>query len=578
MKILNVQQGSPEWHAARAKCFTASEAPAMMGASKYLSRSDLLKQKATGIVPEVDAYKQALFDAGHDTEKQACAIVEEMIGEILYPIVATDDAGRLLASYDGQTMDERIAYEHKLWNEDLAAQVRANELEPHYYWQLEQQLLVSPGTDKIIFVVSNGTREKFVYLEYRAVPGRAEALVAGWAQFEADLKAFVPTETAPAAVAAPIKALPSVSVQVSGQLSVTSNLATFGAKLQIFIEQINKKPETDQDFADCEAAVKVLEKAEDALNQAETAALAQVACIDDMRKVKALYYDLARTNRLMLEKLIKAEKENRKTAILNNAKAKWGEHIAALNEQFGKSSVSMPLVPVEFAGAMKGLKTMSSMQNAVDTELARAKIEANAIAQKIQTNLNSLRELAGDFKFLFSDTQQIVLKANDDLIALIKSRIADHKAEQEKKEAETREQIRREEEAKAAEKVKAEQEAAKAEEFKRQQQAAQPVAQPAPVVNQVVTQPAAVQIASVAPDVSQGAALSPVLGKPTMTLGNLGKRLGFDVRADFLRTLGFEGEKDRAAVLYHESDFPRICTALINHLDALRAAPLQQAA
>ena len=49
MKELNLIQGSPEWLAARTKYFTASEANAMMGESKYQSRSALLKQKATGI-------------------------------------------------------------------------------------------------------------------------------------------------------------------------------------------------------------------------------------------------------------------------------------------------------------------------------------------------------------------------------------------------------------------------------------------------------------------------------------------------------------------------------------------------
>ncbi len=49
MKELNLIQGSPEWMAARTKYFTASEANAMMGESKYQSRSALLKQKATGI-------------------------------------------------------------------------------------------------------------------------------------------------------------------------------------------------------------------------------------------------------------------------------------------------------------------------------------------------------------------------------------------------------------------------------------------------------------------------------------------------------------------------------------------------
>ena len=38
------QQGSPEWHALRAKHFTASEAPAMLGVSKHQTRADLLKR------------------------------------------------------------------------------------------------------------------------------------------------------------------------------------------------------------------------------------------------------------------------------------------------------------------------------------------------------------------------------------------------------------------------------------------------------------------------------------------------------------------------------------------------------
>ncbi|MBV5337417.1 MAG: Heme peroxidase, partial [Deltaproteobacteria bacterium] len=61
MKTLDLTQGSEEWIAARAKHFTASEAPAMLGLSKYQSRNDLLKQKSTGITPDVDSMKQRLF-------------------------------------------------------------------------------------------------------------------------------------------------------------------------------------------------------------------------------------------------------------------------------------------------------------------------------------------------------------------------------------------------------------------------------------------------------------------------------------------------------------------------------------
>jgi len=72
-------------------------------------------------------------------------------------------------------------FEHKLWNESLVAQVRAKELAPHYYWQLEQQLLVS-GAECVIVVCSDGTDENFVSMEYRP----AAQLVEGWKQFEAD--------------------------------------------------------------------------------------------------------------------------------------------------------------------------------------------------------------------------------------------------------------------------------------------------------------------------------------------------------------------------------------------------------
>ena len=61
-------QGGAEWHALRADKFTASEAPAMMGVSPYLTRAELLRQKKTGLAPEVDSATQGRFDAGHAAE------------------------------------------------------------------------------------------------------------------------------------------------------------------------------------------------------------------------------------------------------------------------------------------------------------------------------------------------------------------------------------------------------------------------------------------------------------------------------------------------------------------------------
>jgi hypothetical protein len=104
---------------------------------------------------------------------------------------------------------------------------------------------------------------------------------------------------------------------------------------------------------------------------------------------------------------------------------------------------------VDFAGVIKNKRTVKSLRDAVDGELARGKIAASTIFAKIQKNLIHLREHADAFKFLFADTAQIVLKDHDDLVTLVKSRIADHKAAEEKKEADTRERIRKEEQEKA---------------------------------------------------------------------------------------------------------------------------------
>ena len=207
MKTLQVQQGSSEWAAERARRFTASEAPAMMGASKFQTRAELLRQKATGIVPEVDAATQRRFDAGHATEAAARALLEQYLGD-LFPVTAVHDTDdRLLASVDGITLDDSTLFEHKLWSEALASQVRAGELDAHYYWQLEHQLLVT-GAERVIFVTSDGTRERWSQMEYRPVPGRRGQLIAAWDQFAQDLATYTPPAAAAVVVAQPVQAQP----------------------------------------------------------------------------------------------------------------------------------------------------------------------------------------------------------------------------------------------------------------------------------------------------------------------------------------------------------------------------------
>ncbi|MGY2258161.1 YqaJ viral recombinase family protein [Pseudomonas sp. SDO55104_S430] len=448
MKIHNVAQGSAEWHALRAQHFTASEAPAMMGASKYQTRTDLLTLKKTGIAPEVTEQQQRIFDKGHATEAAARPLVEAMIGEELYPIVATE--GNLLASMDGATMLGETLFEHKLWNESLVAQVRAEDLEPHYYWQLEQQLLVS-GSERVIFACSDGTAENFVSMEYRPVAGRAAQLVEGWRQFEADLSSFEMAEAPSIVVGKAPDELPALRIELTGMVTA-SNLKVFEDSALAVIDSVKTTLTTDQDFADAKKAVKWCGDVEDAVAAAKKQALSQTKTIDELFSSLDRISAHARETRLKVDKLVKAQELLVKTNIKQKAEQALADHIAAINKTLGK--VVLPSVASDFAGAMKNKRTIASLQDAVDTELARAKIDASQSADCIRLNLASLAELAADYPFLFNDVQQLVAKANDDLVTLIKFRISEHeKAEEEKAEA-TRERIRKEELQKIADAAK----------------------------------------------------------------------------------------------------------------------------
>lgn len=602
MQIHDLKQGSPEWQQYRLQMRGASEAAAMLGLSSKVSRTQLLHMKATGTAQEFSDWVQAnILDHGHHVEALARPLVEQLIGTELYPVTCSD--GLLSASCDGLTMAEDVAFEHKQWNQALAEAVAAGELPDEYMPQCQQIMMVTKA-GKVIFVVSDGTPERFVWMEVLPDAEWQKRIRAGWAQFEDDLADYQHVEVLPAPVAAAVQDLPALSIRVDGQLTLNHNLVVFGERLQSFIADIDTNPSDDQAFADAEQAIKVMERAETALGAAEASALGQVSAVDEMVRTVASYKELARKTRLMLEKVVKARKETIRVEIQQAGKDKAAAHIAALNARLGKPY--MPAVPVDFAGVMKGKKTVTSLRDAVDTELARFKIEANAVADRIQVNLSTLRELASGHTFLFADTASIVLKAPDDLAALVKMRIADHEQAEAAKAEALRAKIAEEErvkaEAAAAEKVRQEQaeaarvaeEAAAAErtrvaaETKRQleeqaaaiaaarareeaaaREAQQASATPAPAPEA----PQATQVAAeVTPiDAARPAAISM---PPTLRLGQINERLApISLTADGLAALGFAAAgRERAAVLYHEADFPHMCAALIRHVTAVAQA------
>ena len=465
MKTLNLVQGSPEWLAARQNYRTASEASAMMGVSKYMSRSELLSIKATGIAPEVSATTQRLFDRGHETEAGARVMAEKIIGEELFPATVTDDADYLLASLDGMTMLGDVIWEHKLWNADLVADVQAGRCPECHYWQVIQGLVIT-GAEKCLFMVSDGTPANCVHVWVTLDPSDASKLMAGWKQFDADKAAHVPAEAKAAPVAAPVETLPAIVYQIDrSSLALTSNLPAFRAAATALVERSKAPLVTDQDFADREALCKAFGEAEKLLKMKAEEAIGQIQDVATFSRELGDIAEQFRAARLASEKLVEAEKKNRRAAIVQKGERALCAHLDAINDGF--KTVRLGAINADFAGAIRGKKSLASIQDAVDTTLAQAKIEADARAAIISANLASLDELAPDHGFLFRDLQQLVTMPAEAFRATVEARVATHKAQEQARLDAERERIRQEEAARLAREQAAAEAARQAEEARK---------------------------------------------------------------------------------------------------------------
>jgi len=586
MKLHNVIQGSDQWHALRSNTRNASEAPAMMGVSPYKSRSALIREKATGITEEITPEMQRRFDLGHMTEALARPILEAIIGEDLYPLVATDDEGYLLASSDGATMTCEIGFEHKLWNADFAAQVAAGNVPDSHKWQLDQQIAVF-GFEKIIFVVSDGTTDNFVYCDYRSTPERIAQLKAGWKQFDEDVRNYQPEviEAKPILTANPIDNLPALVIEVTGRVT-HSNLVEFKAAANAVISSIKTELITDQDFVDASAAVKYLKDVEDNAKRAKQNALDQTTSIAELHRALDEVAKMAGDVRKSLDKKITEEKDRRKEDIVRAGADALGDYWRALNDRIGGY---MPPFESNFGGVVKGLKSLDSMREKVDAELARCKIATSEIADRIEYNIKTLEGEGFDWRFLFPDLASVCAKAKDDFTALLMSRVAQHKEKEAQRLEAEREKIRAEEQAKAQREAEeraaaeqAERNRVAAEEIRRLDAERKAAADQAAAANQTQFESAAtdactagvgvVQISAneagqveVKHVVSDAIAAPANACLPKIKLGEICTRLGYTVSAEFLASLGFEATTDKNAKLYNEASFPAICRRISDH-------------
>ena len=590
----NLIQGSPEWHAYRAANDNASDAPAMMGVSSHKTRDELLAEHATGIRPEFSRYiQERILDKGHEFERLARPLAETIIGEELYPCTGSVEGSRLSASFDGLTMIEDTAFEHKRLNERLRAVLSVPgrtgaDLPMEYQVQMEQQCAVSL-CEKVLFMASDWAEDDTLIEEmhcwYTPNPELRARILAGWAQFHKDVAVWVPPEAAPAPVVAKqVAHLPVVfDMRVEGKL-VACNIEQYKPAALAYIAAIGTELVTDQDFADADADAKFCRDSADKLELAIEQAMGQMGDINQalstVREIAAAFD----AKGLSLEKLVKARKDAIKQDQVLRGQRELAAHIASLNARL--EHPYMPQVPADFGDVVKNKRTVESLRNAVNTELARAKIEASAIADRIDANLKTMQRLAGGYTGMLPDAATLVLKAADDFEAAVNLRVAERvRRDNERLEAE-RERIRQEEQAKLQREAEGKARAEAAElarqhdealaKQRREDQALHLAATNAEAAAQAViaqaASPAQAPVAQV-PVAAPAAPAAPadVDDGNRINLGAINEHLApIKLDAAGLAELGFDPVATvKASKLYRAGDLPAIRGALVLHLSRL---------
>lgn len=186
--LLKMVQGSTEWHAHRAQYFNASETPAIMGTSPWMTPHELWLVKTGRKVIAVTA----LMQHGTNLEPAARAAFEEASGIIMQPQVVVD--GNYSASLDGITLNGHTLLEIKCPYQGKTSEpwqmVKSGAIPEHYRLQVQHQLMVSKAKLANLWIY-DGSQGINVTIE----PDEATfiAIRTAWEAF----KVYLDTDTAP---------------------------------------------------------------------------------------------------------------------------------------------------------------------------------------------------------------------------------------------------------------------------------------------------------------------------------------------------------------------------------------------
>ena len=191
--IVQLVQGSEAWHAHRRGLRNASETPAVLGISPWVTPYQLWLLKTGRAEQAVNTAMQR----GTALEPLARHAYEVETGHVMQPLVLQD--GLYSASLDGMTLAGDLIVEIKVpyrgQGSSLWQSVEGGEVPGYYAMQVQHQLMVS-GAGQAHLWVFDGQRGLLHVVEHD--PAAVEAIRAAWDGFAV----FLDTDTPPPLVEA----------------------------------------------------------------------------------------------------------------------------------------------------------------------------------------------------------------------------------------------------------------------------------------------------------------------------------------------------------------------------------------
>ncbi len=214
-----------------------------------------------------------------------------------------------------------------------------------------------------------------------------------------------------------------ITIQLSGEIQ-SSNFVEWKRDLIQQIQATNSQLVTDDDFVDAARHVKLFKTAENSLKQAKQSAINQAA---DIQKLFAAIDEVStetRDARLVLERQIKARKQEIKEGLITSGIERIHEAIRQQNSDFQFISHTHFVDFRRFETVVKGKAGIRVIEVAIDNLCLDIQQEISLKAAEVNHNAQAINALSSQDQMLFQDRASLLALSKQELELTIDKRIA----------------------------------------------------------------------------------------------------------------------------------------------------------